>query len=75
MCTIHYWSNDSLMGHNGSYAFATGYHRGYPRGVMVKSLDYGIVVSKFDLQSCYYIHFRTNTLGKCMNPPILLAMG
>ena len=32
-----------------------------PRGVMVKALDCGLVVSEF-------IHFRTNTLGKGMNP-------
>ena len=48
---------------------------GGPRGVMVKALDCGIVVSKFELQSRYYVHFRTNTLGKGMNPLILLAMG
>ncbi len=46
-----------------------------PRGVMVKAMDYGIVVSEFELQSCYYVHFRTNTLGKGMNPLILPAMG
>ena len=42
---------------------------------MVKVLDYGIVVSEFKLQSHYYIHFWTNTLGKGMNPLILPAMG
>ena len=36
--------------------------RRYPYGVMVKALDGGIVVSKFELQSHYYVHFRTNTL-------------
>ena len=35
---------------------------------MVKALDYGIVVSEFELQLRYYVHFRTNTLGKGMNP-------
>ena len=49
--------------------------RGCPRGVMVKAMDCEIVVSKFKLQSRYYIHFRTNTLGKSMNPLILPAMG
>ena len=43
-------------------------------GVMVKMLDCTIVVSKFKLQPCYYVHFRTNTLGKGMNPLILPAM-
>ena len=49
--------------------------RGCPRGVIVKARDCGIVVSEFDLQSRYYVHFRTNTLGKGMNPLILPAMG
>ena len=48
---------------------------GCPRGVMVKAMDCGIVVSEFVLQSCYYVHFRANTLGKGMNPLILPAMG
>ena len=48
---------------------------GGPRGVMVKAKDYGIVVSKFVLQSRYYVHFRTNTIGKGMNPLILPVMG
>ena len=37
--------------------------KGCPRGV-----------SEFGLQSRYYVHFRANTLGKCMNPLILPAM-
>ena len=49
--------------------------RGCPRGVMAKTLDYVIVVSEFEVQSRYYGHFRTNTLGKGMNALILLAMG
>ncbi len=48
--------------------------RGCPRGVMVKAMDCGIVVSEFELQSCYYVHFRINTLGNGMNPLILPAM-
>ena len=48
---------------------------GCPRGVMVKAMDCGIVVSKLVLQSRYYVHFRANTLGKGMNPLILPAMG
>ena len=50
-------------------------NRGCPRGVMVKAMDCGIVVSEFVLQSRYYVHFRANTLGKGMNPHILPAMG
>ena len=48
---------------------------GGPRGVMVKAMDCGIVVSEFELQSCYYVHFRANTLGKGINPFILPVMG
>ena len=48
---------------------------GCPRGAMVKAMDCGIVVSEFELQSRYYIHFRANTIGKGMNPLILPAMG
>ena len=43
--------------------------------VMAKTLDFGIVVREFELQSRYYVHFRTNTVGKGMNPLILPAMG
>ena len=45
------------------------------RGVMVKVLDCGIVVHEFEPQSCYDVHFQTNTLGKGMNPLILPSMG
>ena len=42
---------------------------GGPRGVMVKAMDCGIVVSEFILQSRYCVHFWTNTLGKGVNLP------
>ena len=42
---------------------------------MVKLLDCGIVVNKFEFQCCYYVYFLTNTLGKDMNPLSLPAMG
>ena len=45
----------------------------YPRGVMVKALDCGIVVNEFELQSQYYV--RLNTLGKGMKLLILPPMG
>ena len=48
---------------------------GCPRGVMVKVMDCGIVVSEFELQSRYYVYFRTNTLGKGRNALILPPMG
>ena len=48
---------------------------GCHRGVMAKATDYGIVINEFVLQSRYNVHFRTNALGKGMNPLILPAMG
>ena len=39
-----------------------------PGGVMAKAMDCGIVVSEFELQSRYYIHFRINDLEKGMKP-------
>ena len=43
-------------------------------GLMVKAKGLGIVVNEFVLQSRYYVHFRSNTPGKVMNPLILPAM-
>ena len=34
------------------------------RGIMVKVLFFCLEVSVFELSSCYYVHFRTNTLDK-----------
>ena len=50
------------------------YERGYPRGLMVKVMDCGII-SEFEFDSRYYVHFQTNTLGKGTNPLILPSMG
>ena len=36
-------------------------------GVVAKMLDFNILVSEFELLSCYYVHFRTNTIGNGMN--------
>ena len=49
-------------------------NEGCPRGVLVKPLDYRIVLSDFELQSCYYMHFRTNTLGKGIDTLVLPSM-
>ena len=38
------------------------------RGIMGKALDFGIVVSELELQSRYYVHLWTNTLGKGVDP-------
>ena len=42
---------------------------------MLKALDCEMIVNEFELQSRNYVHFRTNTLGKGMNPFILPAKG
>ena len=41
---------------------------------MVKSMDCGIVVREFELQSLYYVPFQTNTLDKDINTYFLPAM-
>ena len=48
---------------------------GKSRGVIVNLLDYGLEVSEFERQPCYYVIFRTKTLGKRINPLIPPAMG
>ena len=48
---------------------------GSPCGLVANVLDSDIVVSEFELQPLYYVHFRTYTLGKFINPFILSAMG
>ena len=58
-----------------SLEIGVGILLGCPHGVMDKVMDCGIVVNEFILQSCYYVHFRANTLGKGMNPLILPAIG
>ena len=35
---------------------------------MANMLDCGIIVTEFEFQLCYYIHFQTNTFGKGWNP-------
>ena len=41
---------------------------------MIKALVSGIVVSEFELQLRYYVHFRTNTFEKDIDPLILQAI-
>ena len=45
------------------------------RGVVANALNSNIGVSEFELQSRYYVHLRTNTLGKGMNTINLPAVG
>ena len=43
-------------------------------GIVANLLDGDIVVNEFELQSHYYVHFRTNTLEMAMNhliPPAI----
>ena len=42
---------------------------------MANVMDCEIVVTEFELQSCYYVYFRFNTLGKGMNSHLPLVMG
>ena len=44
-------------------------------GVVANVLNCDIVVSEFELQSCFYVYIRTNTIGKYMNPIVLSAIG
>ena len=39
------------------------------RVIAVQVLDSNIVLSEFKLQLCYYVHFRTNTLGEMHELP------
>ena len=45
-----------------------------PRAVIVKSMNCGVVITGFELQLRYFVHFWANTLTKDMNPFILSAM-
>ena len=49
--------------------------RGIPCGVVANELNRDIVESEFELQSHYYVHFRTYKLRKNMNLLIPRAMG
>ena len=44
-------------------------------GIVANMLNCNIIVSKFELQSHYYVHFWTNTLGKNKNSLISPAIG
>ena len=50
------------------------HHVGLDRWVVANVLVSDNVTSEFELQSCYYIYFRTNILGKNMNPFISPTM-
>ena len=42
----------------------------YPCGIVANLWNCDIVVSEFEVQSYYHIHFQTHTLEKGMNPLI-----
>ena len=44
-------------------------------GGKAKVVNSSLEVRKFELQSCYYVHFQTNTIGKGMNSFIPLSYG
>ena len=46
-----------------------------PCSVIIKVVGCRIVVCEFELQSSYYVHFRSNTFEKGMNLLILTARG
>ena len=41
---------------------------------MAKVMNCGLEVSEFELQSHYYVNIQTNTLGKGINPFIILSL-
>ena len=47
---------------------------GNPCGVVANVLNCDIVVIESELQSCYYVHFQTNTLEKGLNMVIPKAI-
>ena len=44
-------------------------------GVVLNVMDWNAVVSEFELVSRYNVYFRTNTLGKRMDPFIFQVLG
>ena len=68
-------SRDELISDALLWTPSNVHARGCPRGVMVKAMDCGIVVSEFVLQSRYYVHFRANTPGKGIEPPYPSSYG
>ena len=55
--------------------FTNRYGGWSPRVIVANVVDCDIVVSVFELQSCYYVHFWCNTLGKGRNSLTLPSYG
>ena len=51
----------------------SGYCRESPRDTVANMLYSDIIVSEFELQSRYYVHFQINNLGKCHHHHIVLG--
>ena len=45
-----------------------------PRGVVASVLNCEMVISRFELQSSYYVHSRTNTFEERYEPPLSLQL-
>ena len=62
-----YYKNGMIVSHNFSlFSDDHNYFRGNTHDVVANVLHSDIVVSEFELQSRYYIHFGTNNLWKGM---------
>ena len=59
---------------NQIYFLFTKSEVGLPCSIVVNMFDWDTVISEFKLQSCYYINFQNNFLGKGMNLLIPLNM-
>ena len=55
--------------HTHTHTQTLSYKGRSPLSVEAKLLEF--VGNKFELQSRYYVHFRRNTLGKSMTPPLI----
>ena len=62
------WQNYSYIHQFWIFSSISQNLRRCPCSVMVKAMVCEIVTCEFELQSRYYVHFRTNTLEKGMNP-------
>ena len=66
---------DKLLGHEMAHRRSCNCKKCSGSVLVVKAVVGEILVSEFELQSRYYVHFLTNTLWKGMNTLILPAMG
>ena len=72
------WTNNIITiktDNTNNYKLRETRERGSSRGVVANVLDCDIILSEFEHQSHNYVHFRTNTLGKGINPLIPPAIG